>query len=103
MGLAFFFSYLCMYYSLREHQRFKTITSDFEPFTVPDLPDQIKMTRLQLSRKDLEVETENEFLTELVEKAIQAEITSYGVLVNSFHELKPAYSDHYRKGMERKA
>ncbi|KAJ0077100.1 hypothetical protein Patl1_35486 [Pistacia atlantica] len=100
-GIGFF--PLCVYYSLRQHQPYKIITSDFEPFTVPGLPDQITLTRSQLTSYELEAETQNELLTELVEQAIQAEITSYGIVVNSFYELEPAYSDLYRKVMGRKA
>ena len=33
----------------------------------------------------------------------ESEVRSYGVLMNSFHELEPAYSEHYRKVMGRKA
>ncbi|KAK2665017.1 hypothetical protein Ddye_003591 [Dipteronia dyeriana] len=33
----------------------------------------------------------------MVDRCIQSEMSSYGVLVNSFHELEPGYSEHYRK------
>ncbi|KAJ0077102.1 hypothetical protein Patl1_35488 [Pistacia atlantica] len=66
------------------------------------LPDQIEFIRRQLS-VGVEEEIDNELLTKMVEQGIQAEISSYGIVVNSFHELEPAYSDHYRKVMGRKA
>ncbi|KAE9447174.1 hypothetical protein C3L33_20935, partial [Rhododendron williamsianum] len=43
--------------------------------------------------------TENQ-LTKLIEKVMESEVTSYGVLINSFHELEPAYSEHYSKLLE---
>ncbi|KAH7575292.1 hypothetical protein JRO89_XS02G0076800 [Xanthoceras sorbifolium] len=55
---------LSVFNCLRQLKPYKTITSDFEPFILPGLPDQM---------------------------------TSYGVLVNSFHELEPGYSEHYRE------
>ncbi|KAJ0077101.1 hypothetical protein Patl1_35487 [Pistacia atlantica] len=71
--------------------------------TVPGLLDQITLTRSQLTSYELEVETQNELLTELVEQAMHVEITSNGIVVNSFHELEPAYLDHYRKVMGMRA
>ncbi|KAK6241096.1 hypothetical protein SCA6_006485 [Theobroma cacao] len=35
-------------------------------------------------------------------QAAESEITSYGVVMNSFQELEPAYVEHYRKVMRRK-
>ncbi|TXG64249.1 hypothetical protein EZV62_011243 [Acer yangbiense] len=46
-------------------------------------------------------ETENEVM-KMVDRCIQSEMSSYGVLVNSFHELEPGYSEHYRKIIEKK-
>ncbi|KAJ7967488.1 Glycosyltransferase [Quillaja saponaria] len=52
----------------------KKVSSDSEPFVIPNLPDEIKMTRMQLPD-----------------------------LPFSFYELEPAYADYYRKLLERKA
>jgi hypothetical protein len=38
-----------------------------------------------------------------MDEILQAELESYGVIVNSFHELGPAYSEHYKKVIGRKA
>ncbi|KAL3580488.1 hypothetical protein D5086_018323 [Populus alba] len=38
-----------------------------------------------------------------MDEILQAELESYGVIVNSFHELEPAYSEHYKKVIGRKA
>ncbi|KAK6289422.1 hypothetical protein POUND7_000963 [Theobroma cacao] len=92
---------LCVVDTLIRHEPFKKISSESEPFDVPGLPDQIKMTRLQLPDyiKDT-AETERQ---KLIDEAIKSELTSYGVIVNSFHELEPAYTQHYSKVMRRKA
>ncbi|KAJ6948943.1 scopoletin glucosyltransferase-like [Populus alba x Populus x berolinensis] len=62
---------------------------------------QIKTTRQQLAEY-LKQTTEHEF-TKMVNQISELEAGSYGVLVNSFHELEPAYCEHYRKVMGRKA
>ncbi|KAJ4716274.1 Glycosyltransferase [Melia azedarach] len=85
---------LCVFHSLRQYETHKNVVSDFESFTVPGLPHQIKMTKLQQPNYFRGVEDEQTKLTNL---AIQSELKSYGVLVNSYYELEPAYSEHYRK------
>ncbi|CAK7329925.1 unnamed protein product [Dovyalis caffra] len=98
-GTSFFA--MCVFDSLKRHEPHKRVDSDSEPFTVPGLPDQIKLTRLQLPTY-LKETTENEF-TKLMDQISQSELRSYGVIMNSFNELEPAYSEHYRKEMGRKA
>ncbi|KAK2665016.1 hypothetical protein Ddye_003590 [Dipteronia dyeriana] len=98
-GTGFFA--LSVYYSLMEHEPYKAVTSDYEPFVVLGLPDQVKLTRQQLS-PSVKVEPEKE-IVEMVEQGIRAEMTSYGVLVNSFYGLEPAYAEHYRKVVGRTA
>jgi membrane protease subunit (stomatin/prohibitin family) len=46
---------------------------------------------------------ENSVLSNKMDEILQAELESYGVIVNSFHELEPAYSEHYNKVIGRKA
>ncbi|KAA8545837.1 hypothetical protein F0562_020712 [Nyssa sinensis] len=98
-GTSFFA--LSVYDSLFHQKPYKNIKSDSEDFIVPNLPDVIKLTRGQLP-DHIREETENN-VTKLIEKSLKSELTSYGVIVNSFHELEPAYSEHYRKVMGRKA
>ena len=69
--------------------------SDSKPFVVPGLPDQIEFTKAQLpgnfnpgSNKDL---------IGFRETVREAEAGAYGVLVNSYEELEPAYVQEYRK------
>ncbi|KAL5790585.1 hypothetical protein ACOSQ2_005473 [Xanthoceras sorbifolium] len=96
-GISYFA--FCVFHSLRCYEPLNTI-SDFESFIVPGIPDQIKMTKSQQPNYFRGVEDEQTKLTNL---AVQSEKTSYGVLVNSFYELEPAYSEHYRKVIGRKA
>ncbi|CAL5377411.1 unnamed protein product [Camellia sinensis] len=39
----------------------------------------------------------------MVGKLMKAERTNYGIVINSFHELEPAYSEYYRKVVGRRA
>ena len=58
------------------------------------------MTRQQLPdelREGLDDE-----IKKLMYQALESETTSYGVIMNSFQELEPAYVEHYRKDMGRK-
>nr|POE57682.1 scopoletin glucosyltransferase [Quercus suber] len=62
---------------------------------------EIKLTRMQLADFTLQ-EVETDF-SKLFKEAVESELTSYGVVVNSFYELEPAYADHYRKVLGRRA
>ncbi|AET02862.2 UDP-glucose:glucosyltransferase [Medicago truncatula] len=71
---AGFFS-LCASQFLEQYEPFKNVSSETEEFVIPNLPGNIKMTRLQL----------------------ESEVRSYGIIVNSFYELDGAYADYYRE------
>ena len=90
---------LCVSDCLKRFEPYKSIETDLEPFTVPGLPDKIKLTRLQLPSHD----KENSELSKLMDEISRADLESYGVIMNSFHELEPAYSEHYKKVIGRKA
>ncbi|PSS02690.1 Scopoletin glucosyltransferase [Actinidia chinensis var. chinensis] len=91
---------LCIYHVMHRQQPYKNVESDSDFFTVPDLPDTIKLTRRQLP-DHIRDGTEN-VLTRLIERVMEAEAASYGVVVNSFRELEPAYAEHYKKVIGRK-
>ncbi|OVA19028.1 UDP-glucuronosyl/UDP-glucosyltransferase [Macleaya cordata] len=93
-----FFS-LCVTESLTCYKPYEGITSDKESFVVPGLPDKIEMPMSQLPDY---FKVTNVF-TELMEQVRDSELKSYGVIVNSFYELEPAYAEHYRKVMGRRA
>ncbi|KAI3981531.1 hypothetical protein MKX01_031778 [Papaver californicum] len=87
---------LCVSESLRS---FELDITDQRTFSVPGLPDKIEMTMSELPE---ESPTTTEF-AKLVERIRESEMQSYGAIVNSFYELEPAYVNHYRKVMGRKA
>ncbi|KAF2321090.1 hypothetical protein GH714_033787 [Hevea brasiliensis] len=95
-----FFS-LCTRDCINQYQPHKKVSSDSEPFLVPYLPGEIKLTRKQLP--ETERQEDETDLTKLVKASIESESKSFGVLVNSFYELEPAYADYYRKVLGRRA
>ncbi|KAI3774719.1 hypothetical protein L1987_49279 [Smallanthus sonchifolius] len=76
------------------------VSSDSEPFVVPHLPHEIKLTRKQLPQ--LEGEEFKMFLKAIIQ-TVEAEAKSYGVIFNSFYELEPEYVHHYREVLKRKS
>ncbi|KAJ7946081.1 Glycosyltransferase [Quillaja saponaria] len=94
-----FFS-LCISESLKLYEPEKNVSSDTEQFLIPNLPDEIKLTRMQLpnfGKNDEDKET-----AKLWKKIKESEM-SYEVVVNSFYELEQAYADHYREELGKKA
>jgi hypothetical protein len=89
------FSRLC-FNSLHVSKVYENVLSDTDTFVVPGLPDRIELRKAQLPRafnpgpndKDMNV---------FHEKVREAEAEAYGVLVNSYEELEPAYVEGYRK------
>ncbi|KAF2294665.1 hypothetical protein GH714_014607 [Hevea brasiliensis] len=96
-GTSFFA--MCVLDSVRRFEPYKRAESDFEPFVVPGLPDLIKKTKLQLPTYFRD-STEQNLLREFMGQIWESDLNSYGVLMNSFRELEPAYSEHYRKKKE---
>ncbi|XP_071691728.1 scopoletin glucosyltransferase-like [Rutidosis leptorrhynchoides] len=92
-----FFS-LCVSDTLRINE--PNVSSDHESFTVPHLPHEIILNKKQLPH--FEGEYYKDFIKVLIE-AMQAEVTSYGVIFNSFYELEPDYAYYYREVMKRQA
>ncbi|MCE2055941.1 Scopoletin glucosyltransferase [Datura stramonium] len=96
-GMGFFA--LCASENLRHYKPQKNVYSDTEPFVVPNLPHEIKLTRMKLAPYDRK-ETE---VTKLIEQVKESERRSFGVVVNSFYELEPDYADYYRKVLGKRA
>ncbi|XVE66799.1 hypothetical protein DITRI_Ditri08aG0108300 [Diplodiscus trichospermus] len=94
---------ICVFNSIYRHAPFKKVTTDFELFDIPGLPDHIQMTRTQLPGYIREEEEEENELKKLLNECSKSELTSYGVIFNSFYELEPAYKEHYSKILGRKA
>lgn len=90
----------CVSHSLEHHQPFKNIVSETQKFTVPGLPDQVKLSRSQLP--DI-VKCKSTGFSAMFDELNNAERKSFGVLMNSFYELEPAYADHFRRVTGKKA
>ncbi|KAJ7946077.1 Glycosyltransferase [Quillaja saponaria] len=99
-GTSFFA--LCALECIRLYEPQKNVSSDSETFVIPNFPDEIKLTRMQLP-VIARTSQDSEFIAKLFKVVSDSEEMSFGVLVNSFYELEPAYADHYRKVLGRKA
>ncbi|KAF7811007.1 scopoletin glucosyltransferase-like [Senna tora] len=91
---------MCASESLNLYQPYKNVSSDSEPFVIPNLPGEIKMTRMAFPEY-VKSDDDNE-LTRVLKESREAELRSYGVVVNSFYELDQVYADHYSNVMGRK-
>ncbi|GMH16306.1 hypothetical protein Nepgr_018147 [Nepenthes gracilis] len=98
-GTSFF--YLCASDVLRLYKPHTTPHSDNEPFSLPTLPHEVKLTRMQLP-PDYRENGESDS-TRLLTRVKESEEKTYGVIVNSFYELESAYADYYRKVLGRRA
>ncbi|CAL5195031.1 unnamed protein product [Lathyrus oleraceus] len=70
----------------------ESIDSESEYFTVPGIPDQIHVTKVQVPGGTIPDE-----FKEFKEKMNEAEVRSYGEIINTFEELEEAYVKDYKK------
>jgi len=99
-GISFFS--LCATECMRLYEPFKNVSSDSEPFVIPNLPGEIQMTSLQLPPYDNSSKG-CEGMIKFMQEVKESELKSFGVVVNSFYELENVYADYYRKVLGRKA
>ncbi|CAN8242233.1 unnamed protein product, partial [Cochlearia groenlandica] len=93
------FSLLCEHILRNNLGILESLESDKEYFTVPNFPDRVEFTRPQVP-----VETYSpEELKEFFDGKKKADKTSYGVIVNTFEELEPAYVKDYKEARSGKA
>ncbi|KAL3538855.1 hypothetical protein ACH5RR_002221 [Cinchona calisaya] len=88
---------------VRRYKPYKSVSNDLDTFVIPDFPNNIRLTRGQVSiyeRQEIEVETE---FAKMMEQVRESDLRSYGVVVNSFYDLEPDYYDYYQKKLGRKA
>ncbi|KAK6136890.1 hypothetical protein DH2020_029376 [Rehmannia glutinosa] len=83
------------------HKPYKNVSSDTEPFVIPNLPHRFSFTRPQVPPFQLH-EEENDF-TKLMRQMKEAEEKNYGVVVNSFYEIESDYADYFKNVMGRKS
>ncbi|CAJ1891023.1 unnamed protein product [Sphenostylis stenocarpa] len=83
--------YILCAHNIHIHNVRENIASDSEYFVLPGIPDKIEMTMAQAGHPM------NETWKQINEEIIAAEMTSYGIIMNSFEELEPAYARDYKK------
>ncbi|XP_042503913.1 UDP-glycosyltransferase 73C25-like [Macadamia integrifolia] len=93
------FTLLCNQNLLR-YRPHDSVESDSQTFLVPGMPHVIELTKGQLLGL---VRDDKSYLQELRKQMREVELTSDGVLINSFYELEPSYVDQYQKLMGKKA
>ncbi|XP_020211662.1 UDP-glycosyltransferase 73C5-like [Cajanus cajan] len=90
VGVSCFYL-LCMY-NIRLHNVVESITTESEYFDVPDIPDKIEVTIAQTGLPMNQSTTRH-----IREAMLEAEMEAYGMIMNSFEELEPAYAEGLKK------
>lgn len=91
------FSLLCLY-NLGIHKALlQNIATETEYFVLPGIPDKVVMTKSQIPGPGSAATKSEENWGEFYAKTGAAEMASYGVVMNSFEELEPAYAREYKK------
>ncbi|CAN8316726.1 unnamed protein product [Cochlearia groenlandica] len=93
------FCLLCMHVLRNNLDILENLSSDKEYFTIPYFPDKVEFTRPQVPVETYSPENFKEFMDNMKE----ADKTSYGVIVNTFQELEPAYVKDYKEVRSGKA
>nr|AVW82184.1 UDP-glucosyltransferase UGT73C23 [Barbarea vulgaris subsp. arcuata] len=87
------FCLLCMHVLRRNLEILQNLKSDKEYFWIPNFPDRVEFTKPQVPVRINASGDWKVFLDEMV----KAEETSYGVIVNTFQELEPAYVKDFQE------
>ncbi|XP_010505226.1 PREDICTED: UDP-glycosyltransferase 73C3-like [Camelina sativa] len=87
------FCLLCMHVLRQNLEILQNVKSEKEYFLVPSFPDRIEFTTPQLPVKANASGDWKVFMNEMV----KVEYTSYGVVINTFEELEPAYVKDYKE------
>ncbi|KAF7840811.1 scopoletin glucosyltransferase-like [Senna tora] len=90
----------CLMESVRLYKPHKDVSSDSEPFVIPNFPGDVTMVRSQLPEF---FKNNDHFMAEVVISSKESESRSYGMVFNSFYELEKEYVDHYRNVLGRKS
>ncbi|VFQ72104.1 unnamed protein product [Cuscuta campestris] len=98
-GISYFA--LCAAEVVRRHRPHRSVASDSEPFLVPHLPHEIRLTRSQLAPHDRK--GSESFMAELHRRIKESEARSFGVVVNSVYELEADYAEYYGKVLGKRA
>lgn len=86
------FTQLCMHnlYIMKDQNKIP----ESGPFVIPDLPDRIEVTKVQLPGA---FNPATLCVQDIRDKIRAAETRAYGVVINTFEELEPKYVDEFRK------
>ena len=89
VGCFYLFCQHCLHiYNVRERE---STTAESEYFVLPGVPDRIEVTKAQV------LAAIDESWKQFNDEMVAAEMTTYGVIMNSFEELEPAYVREYKK------
>ncbi|XP_050910519.1 UDP-glycosyltransferase 1 [Lathyrus oleraceus] len=88
------FSCFCLHclFKVRSSKILESVSSDSEYFTLPGIPDKIQFTK-----KEIPAALVSKLPKEFVEKMHEAEMRSYGEIINTFEELEKEYLNDYKK------
>ncbi|KAF7840808.1 scopoletin glucosyltransferase-like [Senna tora] len=92
---------ICTSLCITSYEPHMKVSSDSEPFVVPNLPGEIEFTRNQIP-SFMKLEKEESEISKVFKASVDSDSKCYGVIVNSFYELEPAYSEFYRNVVGRK-
>lgn len=84
----------CVLENVRKYKPHEKVSSDYEPFVVPGLPDKIELTSslLPVGARQQEAGSVHKMFAKPEEK-------SFGIVVNSFYDLEPAYVEYFKQDL----
>ncbi|XP_027349165.1 UDP-glycosyltransferase 73D1-like [Abrus precatorius] len=85
-------------YNIKLHNSHLSCTSDSEPFVIPGMPQKIEVTKAQLPGAFVALPDLDDFRHNMYE----AEMSAYGVVVNSFEELEQGCAKEYEKALNKR-
>nr|DAD28611.1 TPA_asm: hypothetical protein HUJ06_030079 [Nelumbo nucifera] len=85
-------------HNVQHYNAHKTVSSDSEPFMVPGMLHRVEITKAQLPGSFV-VKPE---LEDIRRQMREADLTAYGVVMNSFKELELGYVEEYQKAIQKK-
>ena len=85
-------------HNIKLHNAHLSVNNDSEPFVIPGLPQKVEITRAQLPGAFVALPDLDDFR----DKMREAEMSSYGVVVNSFEELEQGCVEEYQKVMDKR-
>ncbi|KAK9168534.1 hypothetical protein Syun_000674 [Stephania yunnanensis] len=88
-------------HNLRRSGLHESVSSDDEPFFIPNFPHQIEITRNKLP--GMLKESHGDIMAPLRRRIREGEESAYGVLINSFNELEAKYYELFKETKHGKA